>query len=102
MLAELIFCKHFCYFLFVTSCIGRAKRIAPPTIFPSVTNIKLFITSCVGSPPSKKPDTVKIPIFAMQCSKPAMTKAVIIQNIMTSFPLSVFILVPMNTARHTR
>ena len=92
----------FCYFLFVTICNGRAKRIVPPNILPSVTNMKLFITSCVGSPPRRKAAMVKIPIFAIQCSKPAITKAVIIQNITTSFPLSVFILVPMNTARHTR
>ena len=41
-------------------------------------------------------------ILAIQCSKPATTNDIIMQNIIISFPLSLFNLVPTSTAIHTR
>ena len=46
--------------------------------------------------------TENVLILAIQCSKPATTNDIIMQNIIISFPLSLFNLVPTSTAIHTR
>ena len=67
-----------------------------------ITSDLFDITEAVPISPSNIYPIENVLILAIQCSKPATTNAIIIQNIIISLPLSVFNLVPTNTAIHTR